>query len=192
MVCAIVGGCSMASKVVAVGPKTNSNDSSTAAQITMPDLRGLTLDQAKAALARAGSTGPVDSDTGLCGDDDQVAHLHVCMQSPDPGAAQASESPVHVVLNQESPDSSQPGVPGAHYKMPDTIGLSPAQVKTKLAAAGFSQADNFSVHIDGDCNKAGLVCRSEPAPGELTVTGHNKVLFIGQTQELFHDFMLFE
>ena len=185
----------MASKVVAVGPKSegeNASASPTSTQIAMPDLHGLTEDQAKAALAKAGFTGSFLSDTGLCDDENQVAHLHVCAQSPDAGQAQASESPVHVVLNQESPDSSQPGVPGAHYAMPDTIGMSPAQVKTKLAAAGFSQADNFSVHIDGDCTKPGLVCRSEPAPGEITVTGHNKVLFIGGTQELFHDFMLFE
>jgi beta-lactam-binding protein with PASTA domain len=158
----------------------------------MPDLHGLTLDQAKAALARAGSTGPIDSDTGLCGDEDQVPHEHVCMQSPDAGETHASESPVHVVLNQESPDSSQPGVAGAHYAMPDTIGMSPAQAKAKLVAAGFSRADNVSIHIDGDCDKPGLICHSEPAPGATTTTRDNKVLFVGQSKELTFDFMLFD
>jgi beta-lactam-binding protein with PASTA domain len=204
----MAAGCSMASKVVTVGPKSSeSSESASSAsesasesaappseskQLTMPDLQGMTADQAKAALASAGFTGSLLTDEGICDDDAQAPHLHVCAQSPDAGGQQASESPVHVVLNQESPESNQPGVPGAHYAMPDLIGLSVAQVKAKLGKAGFSQADNFSVHVDGDCDKPGLVCHSDPAPGTITTTRSNKILHVGQSKEIYFDFMLFE
>jgi eukaryotic-like serine/threonine-protein kinase len=195
----LIAGCKLAgTSGAAIGPGPSSPTSTSgepassgSGRLTMPDLRGMTQDQAKAALERAGSTGTFLTDVGLC-EDTQIPHMHVCDQSPDPGADSATESPVHVVLQQESPESDTPGVAGAHYKMPDAIGLSPAQAKAKLAAAGFSHADNIQVHIDGDCDKPGIICRSDPAPGVITTTSATKQLFIGQTQQFYSDFFLFE
>jgi beta-lactam-binding protein with PASTA domain len=188
----LIAGCKLAGPNGTLIGTSPTNPSSSGGRITMPDLRGMSQDEASAALKRAGSTGAFETDVGLCDDSVPIPHMHVCEQSPDPGADQASESPVHVVLQQESPESDKPGVAGAHYKMPDAIGLSPDQAKAKLAAAGFSHLDNIQVHIDGDCDKPGIICRSDPEPGVITTTRAQKQLFIGQTKQLYSDFFLFE
>jgi beta-lactam-binding protein with PASTA domain len=166
-------------RAVASGPDTTS---------TMPDLHGLTRDDAMAALARAGiEPRSVDTDPDIACDDDQTQHGRVCHQSPVPGAQTLSHAPVELEFQDADPDSHTPGVAGAHYAMPDVRGLSLADARTKLAAAGFSAKDHFVVDADETCGKPGVVCGQEPDPGAPTTTEVHKLLHVGFTKDLDFD-----
>ncbi len=173
-------------RAVASGPDTTA---------TMPDLHGLTRDEAIAALARAGiEPRSIDTDPDIACDDDQTKHGRVCHQSPVPGAQTLSHMSVELELQEADPDSHTPGVPGAHYAMPDVLGLSLADARKKLAAAGFSAKDHFVLDPDETCGKPGVVCGQEPDPGASTTTEMPKLLRVGYvpdydfaTQGLFGD-----
>ena len=149
---------------------------------TMPDLQGMTQDEAMAALKKAGiEPREVEHDDSLACNDDQTKHGRVCYQSPVPGAQTLSHMSVTLNFQQADPDSTTPGVPGAHYKMPDVMKMKLADARKKLAAAGFSAKDHIEVLIDNGCAKPEIVCGQKPGPGEPTTTEFPKIIYVSDT-----------
>jgi beta-lactam-binding protein with PASTA domain len=145
--------------------------------VTMPDLQGMTRDEAIAALKRAGiEPSSIDSDPSIACHDEQTPHGRVCYQSPIAGAQTLAHLSVTINVQQADPDSHTPGVPGAHYPMPDVRGLTVADARKKLAAAGLSSKDHVAMLITDDCPRRGVVCGQEPAPGATTFTEQPKLV----------------
>lgn len=151
--------------------------------VVMPDLRGMTRDEAIAALRRTGIDGELTVNPNLDCTDDSVAKGRVCYQSPVAGAQTLTHSPVTVFFQTRDSTSNKPGVPGAHYKMPDVIGLTVQQARDKLRAAGFSAKDHIQVTNEPTCRKDGVICRQDPAAGEETQTEYHKVLYAGNPND---------
>jgi beta-lactam-binding protein with PASTA domain len=179
-----VAGCQVATSGLKIGSPTSSDPTSPTGGggeskvVTIPDLTGMSKDDAVAAIRKAGVTRDLDVNEGPCADE-SMAHGHVCLQSPGGGQQQMNDLMVSVTLQSMSPDSSTPGVPGAHYKMPDVVGMTSADARKKLAAAGFSAADNVEVIPDEECPRGGIICSTDPDPGKDTTTEYNKALYVG-------------
>jgi beta-lactam-binding protein with PASTA domain len=162
-------------RVVATGPSK---------AVAMPELGGLTEADARAALARAGIDGEIEVDPDIaCPDSESPAKGRVCYQSPLAGATTLSHAPVTLQYQQADASSTTPGVAGAHYAMPDVTKLTVAQAREKLRAAGFSAADHFLLDMDPACQPKGVICWTEPAPGEPTTTELHKILTVGEAND---------
>jgi beta-lactam-binding protein with PASTA domain len=155
---------------------------------TMPDLHGMTRDEAIAAMKRAGiEPSSIDHDSSIACSDDQTPHGRVCYQAPIAGAQTLAHLSVTINFQEADPDSHTPGVPGAHYPMPDVRGLTVAAARKKLAAAGLSSKDHVAMLITDDCPKRGVVCGQEPDPGATTFTEQPKLVRVQRDAELNAD-----
>lgn len=149
---------------------------------TMPDLQGMTKDEAMAAMKKAGiEPREIEHDDNIACNDEQTKHDRVCYQSPVPGAQTLSHMSVTLVFQKADPDSTTPGVPGAHYAMPDVMKMKVTDARKKLAAAGFSAKDHITLLIDNGCSKPEIVCGQKPAPGEATTTEFPKIIYVSDT-----------
>jgi beta-lactam-binding protein with PASTA domain len=138
----------------------------------MPDVHGLTADQAKDELARAGITGSVELFENYTCDDPTVAETKVCITAPRAGAATSARIPVTLYLRVAEIQT---------FMMPDLMGKTAEQARQALLALGQESPRILVETIVGapsDC-AAGRVCRQSPDAGQKTWVNGPKYVGLG-------------
>ena len=179
LVLAVLAGCSFSSKLTTGGtsPGGSSTSSSpggpraeTIGTAAMPDLKGLTPEQALAALHRAGfETQKLDFDDQLCSYDSgekNVPKGTVCKQRPYPGQVNSVRISVEVLIEEETFTHGGQGQ-GEWRRVPEINGKPLADAKAMFAREGFDLAKHLQV-LDGDC-ATGTICTSSPRAGDRAV-----------------------
>lgn len=137
--------------------------------VTMPDLRKMTREDAEAALRKAGITGSINLEENYTCDDPEVIEQRVCFTKPKAGDKMSPRIPVILYLRQKGT---------ANYAMPDLKGKTEAEAREILA--NLKQipqrltVETMEV-IMPDC-EAKKVCRQDPKPGTMTDENDYKTL----------------
>jgi beta-lactam-binding protein with PASTA domain len=136
-----------------------------AGNFAMPDVHGLTPDEAKDELAKAGITGSVSLFENYTCDDPSVAETRVCVTAPRAGAATSARIPVTLYLKTKATPS---------FTMPDVMGKTADEARTALLALGQHPERILVETLPGggsDCI-ADRICRQSPSAGnQAWVTG---------------------
>lgn len=183
LVLAVLAGGSFSSKLTTGGTSPGGSSTSSApggpraetvGTAAMPDLKGLTPEQALAALHRAGfETQSLDFDDQLCSYDSgekNVPKGTVCKQRPHPGQVNSVRISVEVLIEEETFTHGGQG-------LPESNGKSLADAKAMFAREGFDLAKHLQV-LDGDC-ATGTICSSSPRAGERAVLSRGVRLYVG-------------
>ncbi len=137
-------------------------------EIKVPDLAGLTPDQATAKLTTLGfrDAALVIRDDVHCAYDDEknmVAQGTICNQGKSPGAVVASSAKIDVAIEHDTYDSGGVHSGSAWRRMPAIEGLSLPAAQALLRDKGFSD-DEFEVERVAACRKD-TVCVQNPRAG---------------------------
>jgi hypothetical protein len=136
----------------------------------MPDLRGLSVSEARDKLAAAGITGAVDVvDNYVCHEDEaKVGVDAVCSTSPAAGQGRSARTPTTLYVRPRPTTGP----------MPDVVGTSVAEAKRRLGAAGFARTEVEVLEpgrIPDDC-RPHTVCVTSPPAGTSTSFNGTKYL----------------
>jgi hypothetical protein len=166
----------------------------------VPNLIGLTAEQARAAVTEAklgaelevwpqrnakgelalwGTLGACPSVVG-----DRVIELgQICKQSPDAGPQKpfAAARHIQVVLQTEDPRHGRVGTPVEWHLMPKLVGLPQESALAKMREAGFTDSEKVHIQeVDEAGCEAGRVCRTYPEGNNRAGQHSDKVLYIGK------------
>ncbi len=138
----------------------------------MPDLRGLSVTEAKDKLATSGITGSVSIvDNYVCHEDEQRVPVdHVCSTSPSVGSGRSARTPT-TLYTRPRPTAAP---------MPDVVGMSVAEARRVLAAAGSERVEVEVMEvarIPEGC-KPETVCKTSPQAGAPASFGLTKYLSV--------------
>lgn len=143
-------------------------------RVTMPDVFGLTQQQAEARFHQAGVQGSISYDNSQC--EDSVVHGRVmergmvCYQSPSPGTVQGEHLPVTMVVQTEDPWHGNIGKVTEWRLMPKLVGLSVEAARAEMKHAGFTAEDNVTLeYSEGASCRPDIVCAVYPS--ELSRVG---------------------
>lgn len=189
LVLAVLTGCSFSSKLTTGGTSPGGGATSTPMErrgadsvgtAAMPDLKGLTPEQALAALHRAGfETKTLDFDDQLCSYDSgekNVPKGTVCEQRPYPGQVNSVRVRVEVLIEEETFTHGGQGL-SEWRRVPDINGKPLAAAKALFAREGFDIAKHLQI-LDGDC-ATGTICSSSPRAGERANLSRGVRLYVG-------------
>lgn len=131
----------------------------------MPDVHGLTAEQAKDEIAKVGITGSVSLFENYTCDDPGVPETYVCITSPRAGATTSARIPVTLYMKTKATRS---------FTMPDVMGMTADEARTSLLGFG-QQPERILIETlpggGSDC-RADRVCRQSPQAGNTAwVTG---------------------
>lgn len=197
VVLVILTGCSFSSKLTTSGLGSSSSPSSSSGSggggsggggggasttVVVPDLYGLTMEQATAKLRQAGFTrDPEKSTQNYACDMDRRPHYDVgqiCYHHPVPGAKTGSRLPVHVQIQADYDDHGNIGFSGEWRSMPDVVGKTVATARTILVKAKLPLDEHFELLV-GDCAEH-TICDGYPRPGERKVLARKGRLWVGK------------
>lgn len=168
----------------AVGGGPGVSTADTAGQLTVPNLFGLSKEQAIAALRRAGYQGDPTEDSSVCGSvvDGRVVELgQVCYQHPPAGRVQGARLPLSIRVQRESPWHGNAGKANEWRLMPTLVGLSVVQAQARLKQIGFPREDLVRVvWVDEPGCQPLTVCRTQPTPLERAGVNSEQVVFAGR------------
>jgi hypothetical protein len=140
-------------------------------RVTVPDLNGLTVDEANARLRAAGLTRPVDTEqygaVMSCGPDARDGR--VCGQHPAPGTVQFADEPVEVRLGHYDARADK-------VVVPDVRGMHLADARAAFARAGFMAEPLLE---SGAGCKPDIVCSQTPEGGRTATRGERFAFFVG-------------
>jgi beta-lactam-binding protein with PASTA domain len=182
----VLASCSFSSKLVTPGGgmrSSGASSSESASALVAPDVRGMTPEQALAAVRKAGFTSDqLDVHDQLCNYSDgelMVAQGTVCNQSPMPGKTYPERASFRVTIEHDTPTHGEVTYNTEWRLMPDLIGKTYAEAKAILAKNGFDVAKHFE-HVEGsvDCPKD-IVCKTSPPAGSRVVLRRGGRLFVG-------------
>ena len=181
-------GCVLApsglSSVGSIGVGSGTSSTGAAGQFTVPNLFGLSQEQAIAALRRAGYQGDASEDSSLCGSvvDGRVMELgQVCYQHPPAGRVQGARLPISIRVQRESPWHGNAGKATEWRLMPTLVGMSVEQARARLKQVGFSREDLVRVTwLDEPGCRPLTVCRTHPSPLERAGVNSEQVVFAGR------------
>lgn len=160
------------------------SSASTTGQITVPNLFGLSKEQAIATLRRAGYQGDPTEDSSVCGSvvDGRVMELgQVCYQHPPAGRVQGVRLPISIRVQHESPWHGNAGKANEWRLMPTLVGMSVAQARARLKQVGFPREDLVRVvWVDEPGCRPLTVCRTQPTPLERVGVTSEQVVFAGR------------
>jgi hypothetical protein len=158
-------------------PDTNGN-------ITIPNVFGMTKEQALVELQRAGFQGTVHDDSSLCGSivDGRVIEIgQVCYQQPSEGRVQGARLPVSLRVQTENPWHGNVGKVTEWRLMPNVINKSVEEARAELKRVGFSREDRVLLQwVDETSCKPRIVCRTYPEPMERVGMSSGKVIYAGR------------
>lgn len=166
------------SETAVVGPDANGN-------ITMPDLFGMTKDQAVATLARAGHQGNIYWSDQLCTDDVMRGTVMeigmVCVQRPDAGRVQPPKLAITITVQTESPWRGNIGKVTEWRLLPKLVGLSVEQARAELKRVGYTSDGTLLVEwVDEPGCKPLTVCRVYPAEMTRVTLTARKTIYAGR------------
>ncbi len=168
LVCvATVSGCSEIIKTVR--PKRTGS-------FALPDVKGMTVSEAKTALAMDGVTGTIDVRDNICGTEDPTPVGHVCYQSP--GAGQMVYGDLPVQLGVAVPKDHGGKGKDAWILMPDVRGKSVKEARAILGKAGMK---DLVVTQDTMCQDGpDVVCETSPPTGTHAYLHVQNQLYVGE------------
>ena len=191
VLCVLISACSFSSKLTtsgfgsgngAGGGSSGPSASEPSRTVTVPDLYGMTMDQARAALRAAGITRePDESAQNNACDTDRRAHYDqgtICYQHPAPGAQSGSRLPVSVRIQHDLPDHGNIGFAGEWRTMPDVVGKSVTDARGILSRASLPLDEHFEL-LEGDCARD-TICDGSPRPGDRKVLSRKGRLWVGK------------
>ncbi len=150
--------------------------------IAMPNLFRMSKAKALATLKLAGHTGDVSYSDQLCGSviEGQIVEKdEVCRQTPLAGAEVSDRSHVNLLLQPEDPRHGKVGQTGEWHLMPEVLGMTVADAKAAMRAAGFTdERTEISEATEAGC-KPGRVCKSYPVALERFGQSSGRVLWVG-------------
>jgi beta-lactam-binding protein with PASTA domain len=161
-------------------------DAGVAAQgpIEVPDLSGLTVEEAKAKLSKLGFK--LDKfkvlDDHACSyaqEKDMRPKGHICGQDPPAGSHSAATRKIEVTIEVDSYEAGGAGTPGEWKRMPELVGMSLDAAKSKLRGLGFGE-EEFQVDKEQGCGPVGLICETEPAGLGRKVLGRLGTLTVAE------------
>ena len=159
------------------GPDANGN-------ITIPNVFGMSKEQAIAELRRAGFQGDVTDDSSLCGSliDGRVIELGiVCYQHPPAGRVQGARLPISIRVQSENPWHGNVGKLNEWRLMPDLVGMSVEQARAEMKRVGFDRDDRvFLSWVDEPSCKPLTVCRTHPEALQRVGVSSTKVVVAGR------------
>lgn len=136
--------------------------------LLVPDLKGLTLDQAKDRLEKLGlQLGAVEN-----GSDSSKPENTILSQSPDPSSKAKKGASVNVVVNTAKQKSTVPNV----------IGMTLNDARTTLANAKFS-VGSVSTTDGSDVDGADVVVSQDPAGGSSSSAGSVNLTLRGKEKK---------
>jgi hypothetical protein len=151
--------------------------------LLMPDLTGMTLEQAKAALKAAGfKPDNVETTDFVCDlqDDRQMQQQGtVCSQDPVPDAPRQTRLMSRkVTLERDTYGHGGVGTASEWWRMPDLIGKKLDVARTILARASLPVDEHFEVHeVSAPGCDPGIVCETEPeALGRKVVARKGRIV----------------
>lgn len=180
-------GCSFSSKLTTSGLGTTSSGNSRNSgggndSVVVPDLYGLTMEQAAAKLREAGiERAPEPSSQSYACDLDRRPHYdrgQICYQHPVPGTKTSPRLPVTVNVQQDYDDHGNIGFAGEWRSMPDVVGKAVPAARSILASKKMPLDEHFEL-LEGDCAE-GTICRASPQPGERKVLSRKGRLWVGK------------
>lgn len=141
--------------------------------LKVPDLTGLSEDDARALVKKAGFDvsrfGLLENTRCSVEDDhDMLPVGQVCGQQPSADSEVGPLTPIKVVLETDTYEAGQIGSPMEWHRMPDLLGQTEAQAKRTLADKGFA-ADAFVFSYQAGCGTKGQVCKQHPDPDARAV-----------------------
>jgi|GEM_PF-2866494 len=149
----------------------------------MPDLVGLTPDQAREVLTKANFKLDnfktlEDSECQYKDEKDMKPLGHICSQEPQAGAKTMAKARIEVVIEEDTYEEGGLGSPSAWKRMPKLDGLSPGAAKDLLRAKGFAE-DEFRFEREQGCGTPGLVCSTSPEGDNRKIRGRQGTVTIG-------------
>lgn len=152
--------------------------------ILVPDLTGLTPDEAKAKLSKLGFK--IDNFKVLehhaCSyvkETDMKKRGQICAQDPPVGANSAAGRKFEVTIEEDDYEAGGIGTVTEWKRMPELEGLSLQAAQSKLTGLGFRE-EEFQIEREQGCGTVGMVCRTEPAGLGRKVRGRTGTLFVGE------------
>jgi hypothetical protein len=162
---------------VANGPDASGN-------ITIPNVFGMSKEQALAELQRVGFRGTPSDDSSLCGSvvDGRVIEIgQVCFQHPAPGRVQGARLPISLRVQTENPWHGNIGKPNEWRLMPNVINKNVEEARAELKRVGFSRDDRVLLQlVDDPSCKPLIVCRTYPEPMQPAGVSSDKIVFAGR------------
>jgi beta-lactam-binding protein with PASTA domain len=157
-----------------------------ARMLVVPDLTGLTIEQAAAALQAAGfqfdHVEPSDFVCEYADDRSMVKQGTACGQEPLAGAERLPRLvSVRVTIEHDTYEHGAVGLANEWRRMPDVLGRPLDSANGLLARSQLPTGEHFEI-IDTteDGCEAGLVCRTEPAAGTRKVISRKGRLYVGK------------
>jgi PASTA domain len=154
--------------------------------LLVPDLTGMTADQAATALRAAGfKFQRLETTDNACGhsDEDQMMRLGaVCAQEPLAGAERLPKlMQAKITIERDTYEHGSIGGSSEWRRMPDVAGKSLATARTMLERASLPLDEQFEIvkTSESGCAK-GAVCRTEPVGKGRKVLARKGQIYVGK------------
>lgn len=157
------------------GPDANGN-------VTIPDLFGMTREQAAEAVAQAGVSRELSEEPAMCGSvvNGQIVEIgQVCTQRPLAGTTQSARLAVAVTLQDEDPRHGGQG--STEWRlMPQLVGLTLDEARTAMRAAQFEGGARVKLYRvrEAGCTPD-KICRSSPDGMSRAYLSTNVYVYMG-------------
>ena len=169
--------------VTAVGPGEASPSNG---QVTIPNVFGMTREQAVGSLHQAGFAGDITFDDNLCGSaiDGHVVELGaVCYQHPPAGAIQGARLPMTLRIQTENPWFGQLGTANEWRLMPPIVGMTLEDARAAMRKVGYTRDDRIAlVWVDEPSCKPLTVCDTIPEAFARSGLNSDRVVYVGRDQ----------
>lgn len=151
--------------------------------IDMPALAGLSLDQAKEVLTKAGFNLDkfkvlTDSECTYKDEKDMKPKGTICSQEPAPNIKAQPTARLEVTIEEDDYEEGGVGSPSAWKRMPKLDGMTESAAKAALRNKGFAD-DEFDFQHEQGCGAVGLVCRTTPEGLQRKIRGRQGDVYIG-------------
>jgi eukaryotic-like serine/threonine-protein kinase len=144
----------------------------------IPDVSGLTEEDARKTLARAGFSGQIEAhDNRGCPAGDDFPDLTVCGTHPPAGRRQGTRLPLTLHI-QPRRDRGGEGTAHEWIRMPDIVGMSADRARAALQQQGFQNV--YVQHVDQPDCQVGHVCGTSPTAGEIAYLRVPKTVYVGK------------
>lgn len=152
--------------------------------IEVPDLSGMTAEDAKKALAKLGFKTDKfkvldDHACSYASEKDMRPKGQICGQDPPAGSFSSASRKFDVTVEVDNYEAGGVGTVGEWKRMPELEGMTLDAAQSKLRGLGFRE-DEFQVDKEQGCGTVGLICETEPAGLGRKVLGRLGTLTVAE------------